>query len=248
MPQLPPEIQQPLAGAALLAVWERCGAQNPPARALTLLRAGCPALGEAEAAALPLTVRDQALVALHACSFGTTLSAFTVCPSCGERLEFALPAREIAASLRAAAIESVFEQDGVRLHLRQANTRDMADAVASPDLAAALGSLVARCVEAVDADGRAVMLPERLRQAASERLGAMHEAAEISVALVCPGCAARQTVYIDVAGFLWDEIRPAAQRLLGEVHELAWAYGWAESAILAMSPLRRQTYLDRVRG
>jgi hypothetical protein len=32
------------------------------------------------------------------------------------------------------------------------------------------------------------------------------------------------------------------------VHELAWAYGWAESAILAMSQQRRAAYLERVRG
>jgi hypothetical protein len=248
MPRGNPEIEQPLAGETLLAAWERGGAQSATARAVTLLLAGCPALDEAEAAGLPVTVRDHALLVLHARSFGPTMSAFTVCQSCGERLEFTLPTRQVAASLQNADVDCTLARDGVTLHLRQANTRDLQDAAAAPDLELARGMLLARCAEAFDADGRQVALPEALQDAALEQLDAMHEAAEISVVLVCPGCAVRQTVYVDVVSFLWDEIRPAAQSLLGEVHELAWAYGWAESAILAMSPSRRRAYLECVRG
>ena len=39
-----------------------------------------------------------------------------------------------------------------------------------------------------------------------------------------------------------------AVRLLGEVHELASAYGWREHDVLALSPWRRQAYLQMVRG
>jgi hypothetical protein len=52
---------------------------------------------------------------------------------------------------------------------------------------------------------------------------------------------------LDIGRFLWFEVRNAAQRLLREVHELAYAYGWSESAILAMSFHRRQNYLAMVR-
>jgi hypothetical protein len=247
MSQSVPEIVQPLAGAVLLAAWERCSGESPPTRALTLLRAGCPALGEADAANLPLTVRDRALIALHGRSFGPELSAFAVCPSCGEQLEFALAVPHVAAVLQAADVDCVLAQDGVTLRLRQASTRDIADAAGVADVASAREMLLARCIEVVDGEGRSVALPEALRQSAFERLEAMHEAAEVSVGLVCSGCEVRQTIYVDVTSFLWDEIRPAAQRLLGEVHELAWAYGWAESAILAMSPMRRRAYLEHVR-
>jgi hypothetical protein len=37
-----------------------------------------------------------------------------------------------------------------------------------------------------------------------------------------------------------------AQRLLMEVHLLARAYSWRESDILAMSPARRNAYLQQV--
>jgi hypothetical protein len=37
-----------------------------------------------------------------------------------------------------------------------------------------------------------------------------------------------------------------AKAYLNEVHMLAWAYGWREADILAMSSARRQFYLERV--
>jgi hypothetical protein len=247
-PDEPVAIDQPLSGAALLAAWEGGATELPPARALTMLRTGCPALAEEDAAALPLTLRDHALVTLHARSFGPTLSGFATCRVCRERLEFTLPAQQIAMGLRSAEADCTLVAYGVTLRLRLANTRDMTDAAATPDLEAARSLLLARCVQAVDDDGRTVVLPDSLRDAALDRLDAMHEAAEIALTLTCPACNARQTVHLDIASFLWSEIRHAAPRLLDEVHELAWAYGWSESAILAMSVARRQAYLDRVRG
>lgn len=234
----------PLSGAVLLAAWERGGAEPPLARALAMLHAGYPAIGETDAAALPLSTRDLALLALHERSFGPTLAAFATCDACGERFEFTLPARQVAETLQAAEADCVLAHDGGALRLRMANTRDMAEAAAAPDLDAAEDLLLARCMEAADPD----TLPAPLREAALARLDAMHDAAEISLALVCPVCDARQTIHLDIASFLWAEVRHAARRLLDEVHELAWAYGWAEAAILAMSPPRRQAYLDRVRG
>ena len=237
-----------LAGAALLAAWERGAAEAPPGRALTLLRAGCPGLAEAEAAALPLPVRDIALLAQHAQSFGSTLAAFAACETCGERLEFALPAEEVATTLRGASADCTVARDGHTLRLRVANTRDVTDAAACPDLASARALLVARCTEATDAAGTVVALRDPDFDVALEQLEGMHAALEVSLAMACPACTARQTVHLDVAGFLWAGARHAALRLLDEVHELAWAYGWAEEAILAMSPQRRQAYLDRVHG
>ena len=46
-----------------------------------------------------------------------------------------------------------------------------------------------------------------------------------------------------MARFLWKEVRNAARRLLGEIHQLASAYGWSERAIAAMGPGRRAAYL-----
>jgi hypothetical protein len=233
-----------LSGEALLATWERGSAETPPSRALAMLLAGCPALADAEAATLPLAMRDAALLALHANGFGPKLSAFVACDACGERLEFVLQAADIAATLQAAEADDTMTLDGVTLRLRMANTLDIAAAATAPDLEVARDVLLARCTEGMDPAGLSVAL----RDAVLARLDAMHEAAEISFSLACPACAARQVIQFDIASFLWAEIRHAARGLLNEVHELAWAYGWAESAILAMSPQRRAAYIERVRG
>ncbi len=52
------------------------------------------------------------------------------------------------------------------------------------------------------------------------------------------------SVAFDIVSFLWNELNAWAIRTLREVHILASAYGWSETDILAMSPWRRQFYLE----
>jgi len=68
----------------------------------------------------------------------------------------------------------------------------------------------------------------------------------IELALTCPACEQDWQVVFDIASYLWSEIQTWALRILHEVHILASAYGWREADILALSPLRRQLYLERV--
>jgi hypothetical protein len=49
---------------------------------------------------------------------------------------------------------------------------------------------------------------------------------------------------LDIGHFLWLEVCSAAKRLIAEIHELAWAYGWSENSILRMSPQRRNAYIE----
>jgi len=233
-----------LSGEVLLTAWERGSAEAPSLRALSVLRTCYATLDETDAATLPLAIRDFALLALHARSFGPVLAAFAACEACGERLEFTLQVAHIAATLQAAKAELLLAHDGGTLRLRMANTHDIAEAAAAPDLDAARNVLLARCIEGTGLSA----LPDAARDAAIAQLEAMHHAAEISISLACPACDARQAIHFDIASFLWAEIRHAARGLLDEVHELAWAYGWAEGAILAMSPSRCAAYLERVRG
>lgn len=243
---------RPLAGEALLETWECGSVQSQPGRAITLLMAGYPHLSPADAAAVTLPARDLALLDLRRRSFGATLALFAECASCGERLEFTLPADTAEAALeRAAGAESALLHEGCSLRLRLADTCDIAAAAAEPDLDAARTLLLDRCLDATDADGNAIpleKLPEAARDVALAELAALHEPADLSVSLLCPACEKRQALAVDLPAFLWAEVRHAARRLVDEVHELAWAYGWSEQAILAMNPRRRQVYLERVRA
>jgi hypothetical protein len=70
--------------------------------------------------------------------------------------------------------------------------------------------------------------------------------AEIALNLECPSCAAAWSAPFDIVNFLWDELAAWASRILGEIHTLALHYGWGERDILALSPRRRQHYLDLI--
>jgi hypothetical protein len=159
-------------------------------------------------------------------------------------MEFVLQAADIATTLNAVEADDTLTLEGATLRLRMANTLDIIEAAAAVDLEAACDVLLTRCTEGIDP----AALPVALRKAALARLDAIHEAAEVSFSLACPACALRQVIQFDIASYLWAETHHAARNLLDEVHELAWAYGWAENAILAMGARRRAAYLERVRG
>jgi hypothetical protein len=69
---------------------------------------------------------------------------------------------------------------------------------------------------------------------------------DVQIALNCTQCSHRWDAPLDIASFVWSEIHAWVVRLLNEVHALALAYGWRESDILAMSPWRRQAYLELI--
>jgi hypothetical protein len=72
--------------------------------------------------------------------------------------------------------------------------------------------------------------------------------ANIELALECPACGHNWEALFDVVSFFWKEIEAWSRRVLGEVHALASAYGWTEREILALSPWRREFYLQMVSG
>jgi hypothetical protein len=68
--------------------------------------------------------------------------------------------------------------------------------------------------------------------------------ANIELALECPACRHEWLALLNVVSFFWKEIEAWSRRTLAEVHALASAYGWTEAEILALSPWRRQVYLE----
>jgi hypothetical protein len=68
--------------------------------------------------------------------------------------------------------------------------------------------------------------------------------ADVRITLACPACGDRSQAHFDIVSYLWSELDDWAQRVLADVHVLARAYGWSEDAILALSPSRRQIYLE----
>ena len=230
------EAMNPLAGELLLAAWEESLPEHEMRRALTMLSTARPDTDREQFAALPIAERNLLLLRLHEMSFGPLLSAFGLCPACGAQFEFAVPVAEMTARLegQSPAGPVAWNDEGQQYRLRAVTTDDLMATLGVPDM------LLARCLD-VSPPGSG---GPPARAAVLQRFEQLHAATELSCSIDCPGCSSHELLDLDIARFLWAEVRTAARRLLGEIHELASAYGWSERAIARMSADRRSAYLE----
>ena len=179
------------------------------------------------------------LLARHRAWFGPALLGVAECPECGTRLDVAC---DVDTLLDAAVPEAGVhvldtDEDGVRFRLP---TLADLDAVATEaDEAEAVRRLLDRCL--IDAAEDAA-----LRERVAARMAQLDPLADAELTLHCEACGARFARALDVGAFVWREIEARVLHLFGQVHALARAYGWREADILAMSPARRQVYLDLI--
>jgi hypothetical protein len=227
-----------LSGERILIAWERGLSMPEPWRSLALLEAALPDTDLTSLVSLPLAERNARLLELRSISFGRTIEAFAKCPQCDAPLQFELNAGDLHHE-ELSATEETWIEASTEMHMRAANTTDLAavQGATSDDEACAL--LLARAMGITQAEFDAKDHPDWV--ARFERLNAPTETTCI---LTCDACAARAEIDFDIAGFLWREVATAARRLLAEIHRLAWAYGWSENSILALSPARRLAYLE----
>lgn len=229
----------------LLQAWERGRRRSPTTRALGLLATTAPGMPVDELARLPIGARDARLLRLRSALFGDLVEAVCSCPSCGERLEVAfdlrdLPGDDAAAPDGDAGPARRLTLGERQIALRPPNSLDLLAMAGEADLAAARQALLGRCLTA------AGPLPEELAEALASQIEALDPLARVELELGCAGCGHGWVAAFDIAGFLWAELDAWAARTLREVHSLARAYGWREADILAMSPRRRQAYLELV--
>jgi hypothetical protein len=231
-----------LKGERLLEAWGRGAPQSDLDRAVTLLAAASPDQSEADLAAVSIPERNLALLRLHQFSFGDSLRGYVPCSSCGARLEFEASASAMADRLEAVKprVAATWEAEGAQFSMRPADSRDLAAVACQNDSQRARRLLLERCTTPPRVEG--------CEEMAARTFNELHEGAEILLSLFCPACAQIDRVDLDIARFLWSEVRHAALGLLREVHELASAYGWSESAILTMDGARRRVYLEMARS
>ncbi len=60
----------------------------------------------------------------------------------------------------------------------------------------------------------------------------------------CPTCQALLEIELDPMDLLVRELRHGADRLITEIHCLAWYYHWTEDEVLALPRPRRWRYLE----
>jgi hypothetical protein len=237
----------------LLRIWEESAGSHPIRRALALLDAAWPDIEIGRWAQAPIGVRDGWLLRLYEALFGPQLQTVTGCPRCGETLESTFMTRDLRSeppALPAGCGPLRLQVQGCDIEYRLPTSEDLlaivegTDRPANPPL-----QLLQRCVIDARRGGKA-RAPEDLPAEVLSRLGAeMAErdpGADIRIGLECPACSHAWSIGFDIISYLLGELEDWATRTLAEVHTLARAYGWSESAILGMSPTRRQYYIEMV--
>jgi hypothetical protein len=236
----------------LLEVWEDTRQAHPIRQALGLLEAAWPEIDATSWAQLPVGVRDAHLLALHDAWFGTELQTVTNCEACGSRLEPDFGARDIRTAPVAEpnARPDTLRHDGYEVEYRLPNSDDMLAIASIQDLATAQQTLLQRCVGWIRcSDGApAEHLPDGLAARIGAEMSRQDPGADIELRLRCPVCDHEQSAIFDIVDYLRGELDDWAQRTLADVHLLARAYGWSEHEILALSPARRQLYVEMVRA
>lgn len=240
-------ITMALTTISLLEVWERGAGRTPLDRSLLLLEKA----GSAEPEALPVGERERRLWALRRALYGRHLDAVAECPACGERLEFELDAEAICpAGTEPAAAETLRWREGdwdLAFHLP--TSRELSSLAVAADGIGPEERLRACLIEGVTRNERPVpaeALPAPVIERWERHLSAIDPLAETLLRLQCAACDHRWSEVFDIGGYLWRELSEEAERLFGEVHRLASAYGWSERDILALSPRRRRAYLERI--
>ena len=239
---------RPLVGEQLLRTWEIGESSGYFDRTLAMLKAACPETPVEDLRDVSISEINLQLLQLRQSTFGSSLTGFLPCQSCSSRLEFTFPISRMLERLEAlASAPSVQWKLGENDYsLRTARLSDVQLANAQDGMEQARTLLLDRCLTLNSATHTPTTLSNAERDLALTKLNEMHATVEVDLSVSCPICGLDQSVDLDIARFLWTEIRHAALALLRQVHELAGTYGWDEKAILNMSQRRRSTYLEMI--
>lgn len=236
-----------LTAPELLGAWEAGHPHSGPGRALALLCEAWPERSPEALARLPVGVRDSLLLAVREQTFGPEVSGLAPCPACGEQVELSFTVGDIQVAPEAPVPDALsVVHEGYSVRFRLPDSRDLA-ALTAGQGGDGRRLLLARCLVEAHRDGARVEgaeLPEAVVRAVADAMEAVDPQARVELATACPACGHAWAVTFDIVEFFWREVEAWAQRTLREVHALAHAYGWSEERILAMSPWKRQRYLE----
>ncbi len=238
-----------LTNAEILDVWERGCQALPSQRAMLLLTVACPEKEPGELAASSIGRRDALLLELRGMIFGRRILSLTKCQQCGESVEMEFSVDDFTMLSLAGETDSVMfiaEQE-YEVQFRLPDTVDQVMIADLPDAETAQQTLMERCVVSAARAGNEVSpgdLPPTVVARMTEKMAELDPLASIFLAVTCAACGNCWQVLFDVCDLFWRELSYYARRLLGEVHQLASAYGWSETEILSLSATRRRLYLE----
>jgi hypothetical protein len=237
-----------VSSAQLLAAWERGLTQPPARRALTLLNADGDGGTFDTLARLSIGERDKQLLSLREQMFGPRLKAIAQCPACGESLEVDFNVADVRVEPTGPPPGPfTLEHEEFVVTFRLPASLDLASLDENAATVENRRRLVELCVLSAFCHGSVISADELPDETVMEIAAQMAKAdpqAEVLITMQCPTCPHQWIAPLDIGAFFWAELNAWATRVLREVHLLASAYGWRELDILALSPTRRQLYLE----
>jgi uncharacterized protein (UPF0212 family) len=238
-----------LSASELLYAWERAAGLPLAGRSLVLLSV-CAADASIDALArLTIGQRNARLLELRVAMFGVELATVTECPVCRERVEAGFSADRIRGADVSLPEICTCEVADYVVQFRLPNSRDLESLSHITNVDDARIALIDRLVVGAARRGEIVSarsFGDEVVTALGAEMDRLDPNADIRLSFECPHCAHRFDAGFDIGSFLWAELDAWAARMLGEVHELASAYGWSEHDILEMSAARRQAYLHLI--
>ncbi len=227
---------------------ERCHEVD---RALIVLSRALPELSIEQLAEMPVGERDAQLLRVREQLFGTDLWLETFCPHCGEGQEIRTSTREqlFHDFSKPLPRRHRLESGEITVEFRLLDSRDLSVATRTRELGAARRCLVRRSIVAASRGGVPIApedLPENVLTELADALTEADPQAEIKLGFRCLACEKLWIALFDIVPVLWRELREQVRHLLHDIHDLASAYGWRESDILALSDSRRRFYLSRI--
>lgn len=241
---------RPLSASELLDIWEKGIGQNLVQQALMLLAAACPEIPIEKLALLSVGQRDGYLLTLREWTFGSKLVSLAICPNCSDRLELTFDVADIRVTSEADIAEILSLQVAdYAVQFRLPNSLDLIALIGQKNVNPTQQMLLNHCLLDIQVNGETAtkeQLPNHILESVVARMAASDPQADVQLKLNCPQCGHQWSATFDIVTFFWHEINTWANRILQQVHTIASAYGWRESDILAMSPQRRQLYLEMI--
>lgn len=240
-----------ISAEELLRIWELGQFRPLPHRALLLLAGGWPSTSREELEQMSIGERDAHLLELRENLFGPQYAGLAECPSCQSNIEIDFDSAAIKSFGSKQYGPFSFALGDFEFVYRVPNSTDLLPLNNSSDLEELKMSILGKCLLERRYKGAEVLLsdlPSEAIDACNAELAKRDPQADVSLSLVCPDCNHRWEVIFDIVTFVWQEISVWAGRLLRQIHTIASGYGWTEPEILALSPLRRQAYLEMLRA
>jgi hypothetical protein len=241
-----------LSPQELLSVWEQGTVWPAAVRALKLLALAHPKRSMQELEMICIGERDFLLLLLREETFGSRLVCLAECPGCNERMEVAFSVQDILLdpAIKTGEVLSI-AVSGYDVRYRLVCGQDLIAIAGIEDPTLARSILLDRCILAVSLNDENITehisldeLPIDVLSAVVDGMEQADPQADVQLSLTCSSCGFEWHAGFDIVSFFWSEIDNWAHRILRDVHTLARAYGWSESDIMEMSPLRRQIYLE----